>query len=213
MSRYRPRSVEVAGLEPGAVTTENELAFSVSPVGYEFSAAGAGTPPTDGVGHCHVVLDGGLVNVFTATDPSLSLQNVVPGPHTLMVVPAIDNHMPVMEGAAAIEFDYQPTEALPDISSSDAAGGTPSITIESPAAGETVSGAFEMTVSTTDFELSEAMLGKPNVEGMGTMMGMSGTDTFTVDTGALKPGPQPSSRFSWTTCTRPSTRPSSRRSS
>jgi uncharacterized cupredoxin-like copper-binding protein len=59
-----------------------------------------------------------------------------------------------------------------------------------------------MAVSTTDFELSDAMLGKPNVdglghwhvfidavEGMGTMMGMVGTDTFSVDTSALTPGP------------------------
>jgi len=58
-----------------------------------------------------------------------------------------------------------------------------------------------MTISTTGFELSEALLGKPNVdgvghwhvfvdavEGMGTMMGMAGTDTFTVSTDALAPG-------------------------
>jgi uncharacterized cupredoxin-like copper-binding protein len=195
-------AVEVSGLESGAVVTDNHIDVSVSPVGYEFSAAHAGTPPLDGVGHYHVVLDGGLINMFTGPDASVSLQNVAPGAHTLMVVPAMNNHMPVTEGAVAIEFDYQPTEALAEISTAAGAGATPTISIVSPVAGETVSGAFEMTVSTTDFELSEALLGKPNVhgaghwhvfvdavEGMGTMMGMAGTDTYTVDTSALTPGP------------------------
>jgi plastocyanin len=117
------------------------------------------------------------------------------------VVPAMNNHMPVPEGAVAIEFDYQPSEALAEITGSDVAGGTPAVSIVSPAAGETVSGEFQMTIETSDFELSEALLGKPNVdgvghwhvfidavEGMGTMMGMAGTDTFTVSTDALSPG-------------------------
>jgi plastocyanin len=194
-------AVEISGLEPGATVTENEVAFTVSPVGFEFSAAHAGTPPVDGVGHYHVVLDGGLVNMHTTPEASLSMQNVAPGAHTLMVVPAMNNHMPVPDGAVAIEFDYQPTEALPEISSTDSAGGAPSITIESPVAGDIVAGDFEMRVSTTDFELSEALLGKPNVDGighwhvfvdavdgMGTMMGMVGRDTFTVSTEALTPG-------------------------
>ena len=177
------------------------ITFAVSPVGYEFSAAHAGTPPVDGLGHYHVVLDGGLINMFTGPDASVSLQNVAPGPHVLVVVPAMNNHMPVPEGAVALEFDYQPSDPLPEITSADGAGGAPTITIESPASGETVSGDFEMTISTTDFELSEALLGKPNVdsighwhvfvdavEGMGTMMGMAESDTFTVSTDALTPG-------------------------
>ncbi len=194
-------AVEVSGIESGAVITANEIAFSVSPVGYEFSAAHAGTPPVDGVGHYHVVLDGGLINMFTGPEASISLQNVATGPHQLMVVPAMNNHMPVTEGAVAIEFDYQPAEPLEEITSSASAGGAPAVTIVSPAAGETVSGDFEMTIETTDFELSEALLGKPNVdgighwhvfidavEGMGTMMGMAGTDSYTVSTEALSPG-------------------------
>jgi uncharacterized cupredoxin-like copper-binding protein len=194
-------AVEVSGIESGAVITANEIAFSVSPVGYEFSAAHAGTPPVDGVGHYHVVLDGGLINMFTGPEASISLQNVATGPHQLMVVPAMNNHMPVTEGAVAIEFDYQPAEPLEEITSSASAGGAPAVTIVSPAAGETVSGDFEMTIETTDFELSEALLGKPNVdgighwhvfidavEGMGTMMGMAGTDSYTVSTETLSPG-------------------------
>ena len=192
--------VEVSGPESGAVVTDNEVALSVTPVGYELNGH-AGTPAVDGEGHYHVMLDGGLINVFTTHDAVVSLQNVAPGPHTLMVVPAMNDHMPVSEGAAAIDFEYQPTEALPEITATETSGAAPTITIESPAAGETVSGDVTFSVSTTDLELSDALLGKPNVdgyghwhlfvdavEGMGTMMGMSGSDTITVSTDALSPG-------------------------
>ena len=193
-------AVEASGLGSGAVVTDNELAFSVSPVGYEFSTA-AGSAPVEGEGHYHVVLDGGLIDMFTAPEASVSLQNVAPGSHQLMVVPAMNDHMPVTEGAVAIDFDYQPAEPLEEIITSSAAAGAPAVSIVSPAAGETVSGDFELTIETTDFELSEALLGKPDVdgighwhvfvdavEGMGTMMGMAGGDTFTVSTAALSPG-------------------------
>jgi len=194
-------AVEVTGFEPGAVVTDNEITFEVTPVGFELSAAHAGTPPLEGIGHYHVVLDGGLIDMFTEPEASLDLQNVAPGPHTLMVIPAMNNHMPVPEGGAAIDFEYAPADPLQAIAAADAAGAAPTITIESPVAGETVSGEFEMQVSITDFELSESLLGKPNVDGfghwhvfvdavdgMGTMMGMSGADTFTVSTEALSPG-------------------------
>lgn len=194
-------AVEVAGLTSGDVVTGNHIDLSVQPVGYEFSAAHAGTPPVDGLGHYHVILDGGLVNMFTTPEASVSLQNVAPGAHTLMVVPAMNDHLEAMEGAVAIEFDYQPSEPLAEITAA-AEVGTPAIEIVSPAPGETVAGAFDLVISTTDFALSEDLLGKPNqagyghwhvfvdeAEGMGTMMGMSGSDTFSIDTSALTPGP------------------------
>jgi len=195
-------AVEVTGLESGAVVTGNQIDLNVTPIGYEFSAAHAGTAPVDGIGHYHLVLDGGLIDMVTTSEATLSLQNVAPGPHTVAVVPATNDHMPVMEGAVAIEFDYQPEAALPEISAGDGAGATPTISIESHASGDTVSGVFDVTVSTTDFDVSGDLFGKPNVdgighwhlfldaaEGMGTMVGMAGSETFTVDTSALTPGP------------------------
>ncbi len=192
-------AVEVAGLASGDTVTANRIDLTVQPVGYELSG-NAGTPPVDGQGHYHVMLDGGLINMFTSADASLSLQNVAPGPHTVMVVPAMNNHMPVKDGAAAIDFDYQPAEPLPEIVAGEA-GATPTISIVSPAPGEAVSGEFDLVVGTTDFTLSDDLLGRPNVdgyghwhvfvdaaEGMGTMMGMSGSDTITVSSAALSPG-------------------------
>lgn len=195
-------SVEVTGLDSGAVVTDNHIDLEVTPVGYELSAAHAGTAPVDGIGHFHLVLDGGLIDMVTTSTATLSLQNVAPGPHTVAVVPAMNNHMPVMEGAVAIEFDYQPESALPEITAVDGAGATPTITIESHTDGDTVSGVFDMTVSTTDFEFSGDLFGKPNLagfghwhvfldaaDGMGTMMGMAGVETFSIDTSAITPGP------------------------
>ena len=107
----------------------------------------------------------------------------------------------VIDGGAMIPFDYQPEAPLPDITGGEA-GATPTISIESPANGDTVSGDFDITISTTDFTLSEELFGKPNLdafghwhvfidaaEGMGTMAGMAGGDTFTVSTEGLTPGP------------------------
>ncbi|HKZ91084.1 MAG TPA: plastocyanin/azurin family copper-binding protein [Candidatus Limnocylindrales bacterium] len=194
-------AVEVSGLSSGDVVTGNRIDFTVQPIGYQLSNT-AGTPPVEGKGHYHVILDGGLINMFTTPDASVSLQNVAPGPHDLMVVPATNDHMEVMDGAAAIDFDYQPAEQLPEITAGEEAAAPPTVTIVSPAPGESVSGEFDLVISTTDYTLSEELLGKPNVagyghwhvfvdaaEGMGTMAGMSGTDTFTVDSSALTPGP------------------------
>ena len=187
---------------PEPVVTGNQIDLDVTPVGYELSAAHAGTPPADGIGHYHLVLDGGLIDMVTTSEATLSLQNVSPGPHTLAIVPAMNNHMPVMEGAVAIEFDYQPEAPLPEITAGDGAGATPTITIESHVGGETVSGVFDVTVSTTDFDISGDLFGKPNVDGighwhlfldaadgMGTMVGMAGSESFTVDASAISPGP------------------------
>lgn len=194
-------TVEVSGIAPGDVVTGNRIDITVQPVGYELSNT-AGTAPVEGKGHYHLILDGGLITMFTTPEASLSLQNVAPGPHSLMVVPATNDHMEAMDGAVAIDFEYQPAEPLPEIVATEASGGAPSIAILSPAPGEVVSGAVDVVISTTDFTLSEELLGKPNVAGYGhwhvfldaaesmaTMAGMSGTDTFTVDTSALSPGP------------------------
>lgn len=194
-------SVEVSGLAQGDLVTGNRIDITVRPVGFELSNT-AGTPPVEGKGHYHVIFDGGLVNMFTTPAASVSLQNVSPGPHTLMVVPAGNDHMEAMDGAAAIDFEFQPAEPIADITSSPDAPGSPSVRIVSPTPGAVVSGSVDIVVQVTGLTLSGELLGKPNVdgyghwhafldaaEGMGTMAGMSGTDTLTIDTSALAPGP------------------------
>jgi plastocyanin len=193
--------VAVSGLAAAEVVTGNRIDLVVEPVGFELSAAHAGSPHIPGIGHYHVILDGALINMFTTTDASVSLRNVTAGPHTLMVIPATNDHMDIMEGAAAIEFDFRPDDPLPDITAADGLDGAPGISIVSPRTGDTVTGPFDIVVEATNLTLSEELLGKPNVDGYGhwhvfvdaaesmaTMAGMSGTDTLAVDPSALPPG-------------------------
>ena len=65
------------------------------------------------MGHYHVILDGGLINMFATPGVGGPTRTSHPARIPLMVVPAINDHMEAMDGAAAIEFDYQPTEPLP----------------------------------------------------------------------------------------------------
>jgi len=193
-------SVEVSGLAPGDVVTANELDLTVAPVGYEFDPTGIGKGPADQTSHYHVVLDGALINAFAMPEATISLQNVAPGEHSLMVVPATNNHTGIMEAASAIDFEYQPESALPEITAGEAAAAAPTVSIVSPQAGETISGAFEMVVEVTDFTLSDDLLGKANVDGFGhwhvffdevgmpNLGGMSGSDTMMVMADGLEPG-------------------------
>ena len=135
---------------------------------------------------------------------TVSLQNVAPGTHTLIAVPALNNHHEIQGGAAMLSFEYAPTDPLPEIVAA-ATTAAPTITIVSPAPGTEVSGEFPITVAVTDFTLSEALFGKPDLAGYGhwhanvdatdgpmmgmvTMLGMSGSDTFTASTEGIEPG-------------------------
>ena len=161
----------------------------------------------EGIGHYHVLLDGMLIDMECTPSTTVSLQNVAPGTHTLTALPALDNHHQVQGGAATLTFEYAPTDPLPDILAVEPAA-PPTITIVSPAPGTRVSGDFEVTVAVTDFILSDALFGKPDLAGYGhwhlnvdatdgpmmgmvTMLGMSGTETFSASTEGLEPGPHP----------------------
>lgn len=198
-------SVALSGLEPGASVTDNQVTVDVAPSGYAFSCADAGKPNLEGVGHYHVILDGALVNMFCTPSAIISLQNVAPGTHTLMAVPAMDDHEEIAAGAASVDFAYAPTNPLPEITAA-ATTTAPTISIVSPAPGTEVSGDFSVQVAVTDFTLSDALFGKADVPGYGhwhlnvdstsgpmmgmmTMLGMSGSDTFQASTKGLAPGP------------------------
>ena len=196
-------AVTVAGLAPGAIVTANAVTISVAAAGYTLSCPDAGKANADGIGHYHVALDHALVNMYCTPTATISMQNVAPGPHTLTVLPAKNDHEEVKEGAVSVDFTYAPTSPLPTISGASA--GTPTIAFVSPAPGSTVSGDFTVTVKTSGITLANALFGKTNVPGYGhwhlnvdstsgpmmgmaTMMGMSGTDTFQGSTKGIAPG-------------------------
>lgn len=197
-------SVTLSGLTPGATVATNEATIDVTPAGYAFDCAAAGTTNIDAIGHYHLILDGSLVDMFCTPSATISLQNIAPGTHTITAVPALNDHEEVLAGAASIDFTYAPTDPLPEIMA-EAPAGTPSISITSPAPGTEISGDFSVNVRVDDFELSDALLGKPNVPGYGhwhlnvdstsgpmmgmaTMLGMSGTDTLQASAEYLSPG-------------------------
>ncbi len=196
--------VSIASPSSGFVLTGNTLDLKVDVSGYKDSCAYAGTQDREGIGHYHVQLDGSLINMFCTPKAKVSMQNVSPGQHTIEVVPAQDDHTEIMDNAVEMPFTYKPSSPLPEITAA-ANGGQPSIQILEPADGATLSGTFTVKVAFTDFTSSCDLLGKPDVAGyghwhvnidsmsgpmmgMGTMLGMACTDTFTGSTIGMQPG-------------------------
>lgn len=196
--------IDLSSDAAGGVLTENELDITVEPVGYEFRCDLAGKPVEEGTGHYHVLLDQSLVNMVCDANYSISMQNVAPGEHTVAVVPALNNHGEVMDNMAAFTFDYQPSDPLPDVVDVEDPG-TPTITIVSPAPGETVSGDFEIVVEVENLNLSCDLFGRPGLfgyghlhvhldgmdgpmNGMGSIQGMGCSTTFPASTAGLESG-------------------------
>ena len=188
----------------GTVVTENEVTVNVEATGYELDCGWAGKAVNEEFGHYHILLDGALVDMECENTTTVSMQNVEPGDHTIAVVPALNDHLEVVDNMAMIEFTYEPTAALPEITDA-AVTGDPEIRIVSPAAGDVVSGDFEVVVEVDNFELNCDLYGKPGLIGIGhyhmnldttdgpmmgmaAMMGMGCTQTFQASTEGLEPG-------------------------
>jgi len=197
--------VRILSPAPGAVIHANTVRVRVAITHWQLSCAWAGKANKPGIGHYHILLDGGLVNMFCGSTGSVSLQNLAPGKHTILVVPADNDHntMMYMKEAKIVTFRYRPTNPLPFIKPANL--GKPRITITSPTNGQTVRGTFPVEVSARNFRLSCALYGKQNLKGyghwhlnhdtmagpmmgMGTMMGMSCANSFQASTVGLKPG-------------------------
>jgi hypothetical protein len=197
--------VRILSPAPGAVISSNAVQVRVAITHWQLSCAWAGKANKPGVGHYHILLDGALVNMYCGDTTSVSMQNVAPGPHKLFVVPADNNHddMMYMKEGKTVTFTYRPTHPLALIKPANL--GKPSITITSPANGQTVSGTFPVTISVHNFQLSCALFGKQNLKGfghwhlnhdtmagpmmgMGTMLAMSCGNSFQASTVGLKSG-------------------------
>lgn len=192
---------------PGAVVHGNAVRVRVAFTHWKLNCAWAGKANKPGIGHYHILLDGALVNMFCSPTASVSLQNVTPGKHALTVIPAENDHSDMMfmqnQEMQQVSFTYHPTNPLPTVGPLSL--GKPGITITSPSNGQTVSGAFRLNISVSNFRLSCNLYGKKNLTGyghwhinhdsmngpmmgMGTMLGMSCANSFQVRTVGLKPG-------------------------
>lgn len=149
----------------GAKITDNTVPVHVSISGFQPTCA-SGFAAVQGEGHYHLLIDKSLVDMFCDPDATLSMQNLQPGPHTITAQPALTNHMDVEMNASTVTIDYEPTHPLPALTAATF-GGAPSIKIVSPAKGSQLSGTFDITVQVTNYNISCALEGKPDVAGYG----------------------------------------------
>jgi hypothetical protein len=149
----------------GTKITDNTVPVHVSISGFQATCA-SGFAPVQGEGHYHLLIDKSLVDMFCAPDATLSMQNLQPGTHTITAQPALTNHMDVEMNASSVTIDYEPTHALPALTAATFPG-APSIKIMSPAKGTQLSGAFDISVQVSNYNVSCALEGKPDVAGYG----------------------------------------------
>jgi hypothetical protein len=203
MSASTGAKITVLSPKPGTVITGNAVHTEIAISNFKLDCALAGTAPKMGVGHYHIHLDGGLINMFCGPKASVSLANVAAGKHTLEFIAAENNHMEDMHSAKQVSFVYKPTHPL-TIAARHFAG-PPSIAIVAPKSGSTVSGGFNLIVTIKNFVPSCALYGKPNLAGyghwhafvdttnggmmgMGTMLAMSCARSVHVSLAGIKPG-------------------------
>ena len=197
---------KVRVLAPTARSTvrSNAVPTDVSITHFRLNCGLARTANRKGVGHYHIELDHSLINMFCAKRTSISMLNVAPGKHTLIFLPAANDHAEDKKAEKQVGFVYKPSRALPRAKPLNFPG-KPSIRIVSPKNGATVHGGFDFTVAVRNFRLSCALYGKAPVKGyghwhanvdsttqgmmgMGTMLGMSCAKTFHVSLAGIKPG-------------------------
>jgi hypothetical protein len=187
-----------------ATVRQNAVSTAVSITRFRLDCALAGTANRKGVGHYHIELDHSLINMFCAKRTSISMLNVAPGKHTLIFLPAANDHAEDKKAEKQVGFVYKPTHALTRAKPLSFPA-KPSVRIVSPTDGATVRGGFDLTVAVRNFRLSCALYGKAPVKGyghwhanvdttskgmmgMGTMLGMSCAKTFHVSLAGIKPG-------------------------
>ncbi len=197
-------SVAVTSPLDGATVAGVSVPLVVEAKGFKVDCALAGKAPQSGVGHWHVILDGGLVDMGCGPGYLVSLRNVKPGQHTLMAVPAQNNHMEIKVGATRVTFTYQPESALPPVRGLKL--GRPRLSVTFPRNGAAVSGqSFPLVLNVQNFRLSCELEGKPQVAGAGhwhvhldkmapgmaglaTLMAMGCTNAFDVPLRGITPG-------------------------
>lgn len=195
-------SLKVLAPRAGEVVTGESLPIHVIARGYKLNAYLAGTKILSTIGHYHEILDGKLIDMTPLSNPThdtISMVGVAPGPHTLTLVPARNDHSMVMTRAVNIPFTYQgPYRPEP---AGYTGTGVPAIEVTSPKAGATVRGrSFTMHAAVNNFVLCGECFGKELVGGEGHwhifvdkaemphMLTMAGSETQTVPIEGVKPG-------------------------
>ncbi len=157
--------VSIQSPADGAKITDNTVPVHVVESGFQPTCA-SGFAPVQGEGHYHLLIDKSLVDMFCTPDATLSMQNLQPGTHTITAQPALTNHMDVEMNASSVTIDYEPAHPLAALTVATFPG-APAIKIMSPAKGAQVSGNFDISVQVSNYNVSCALEGKPDVAGYG----------------------------------------------
>lgn len=196
--------VSVRSPSAGSTITGDKVTLQVATTGFTSRCDLAGKPVQKGTGHYHVLLDKSLVDMYCGDQATVSLTGVKPGPHTLTVVPAQNDHTEIEPNATSVKVDYEPNHPKP-LPKGAVSAGKPALKIVSPKPGETVSGSFDVKINASNFDLTCDEMGKPGVPGHGhwhlnfdtmkgpmmgmmTMAAMSCEQTLHASTAGLKPG-------------------------
>ncbi|MGH2409511.1 MAG: sulfocyanin-like copper-binding protein [Chloroflexota bacterium] len=202
-SARQASSIQILAPAANAVVTGDTVVVKIAIKNFTMNCAWAGKPPRAGIGHWHLLLDGGLVNMECGTAAVLSMQNVTPGKHTIVAMLAANDHSAIAGKAAmaTTTITYKPAHALPALAAYTAPG-KPSITIAAPNNNAVVGEHFKVVLNWANVRLSCALLGKANVAGYGhwhlfvdslkkglaTMLDMGCSHGYTAFTDGLTPG-------------------------
>jgi hypothetical protein len=162
-------SIEVISPTAGEQITTDDIEVQVEVSDFDVDCTKAGMANEDGVGHIHVMVDGmtmdALANFYCSDTFTISGEGLTPGTHTLIVDLATNDHLDWADTVQQVEFDYQPQTERPLPEPNDQ--GEPGVELVSPTDGATVPSKFEVEVAPVNFEPSEGLEGKGNVDGYG----------------------------------------------
>jgi len=192
-------SVEVISPAAGAQITTDDFDVQLEVSDYDVDCTRAGMEDEVGVGHIHVMIDGmtmdALANFYCTDTFTISGEGLTTGTHTLIVDLATNSHLDYADTVKEVEFDYQPQTERPLPEPNDQ--GEPGVELVSPTDGATVPAKFEVEVAPVNFEPSEGLEGKGNIDGYGhyhvfvdtsSMMMMEGTPDGEMETMATPEG-------------------------
>ncbi|HWV25404.1 MAG TPA: plastocyanin/azurin family copper-binding protein [Thermomicrobiales bacterium] len=188
----------------GATIDTDAVLVQVDVSDFTISCAQSGAADEDGTGQILAFLDGAtiaqLTNIYCTTSFLVPTDGLTAGEHQLAVVLASNTHVPNMDTAQSVTFDYQPAQPRPLPVANFT--GDPGVTLVSPLDGATVPAVFDVQVHPQNFFPTTALEGKTNVPGYGhyhvwvdadmsSLAGlvlMPGTNAFTLDLSAWGPG-------------------------
>lgn len=204
VSAQEAPTLEIVSPTDGATIVTTAVLVDVNVGNFDVSCSQSGRPDQDGTGQILAFLDGAtlaqLTNIYCTTSFLVPTDGLAAGEHQLAVVLASNTHVPNMDTAQSVTFNYQPAQPRPLPVANFT--GDPGVTLVSPTDGATVPPIFDVQVHPVNFIPATPLEGKTNVPGYGhyhvwvdsdmsSLAGlvlMPGTNAFTLDLTEWGPG-------------------------